>query len=210
MTTPGQLQYDSARDPRAHEGLLQDAVQGTFDVCGRPHQPRSVRRRHRGLTGSVRGASGARDSYASSANSACASQVTGVEDGDAGGSFELRRQADSRKPRAGERDDRCAFFAQASSRRDSGVLTCGRVQIARVANAVGHEVRQQTLAQDARERGRRVRRDADDAYRPLVKRRGGGHAFACAHHRHARRWQACHAGSSAQLTMMPSASCSTS
>ena len=114
-------------------------------------------------------------------------------------------------PRAGERDDRCAFFAQASSRRDSGVLTCGRVQIARVANAVGHEVRQQTLAQDARERGRRVRRDADDAYRPLVKRRGGGHAFARATTGTPTMARASlRRGRRRELTMMPSASCSTS
>ena len=141
-----QLQYDLREIPARTKDFFKTLFKVPSTFVGDPHQPRSVRRRHRGLTGSVRGASGARDSHASSANSACASQVTGVEDGDADGSFELRRQADSRKPRAGERDDRCAFFAQASSRRDSGVLTCGRVQIARVANAVGYEVRQQTLA----------------------------------------------------------------
>ncbi|MFR1639795.1 MAG: vancomycin high temperature exclusion protein [Eggerthellaceae bacterium] len=61
-----QLQYDLREIPARTKDFFKTLfkVPSTF---GRPHQPRSVRRRHRGLTGSVRGASGARDSHASSA-----------------------------------------------------------------------------------------------------------------------------------------------
>ena len=102
---------------RAHEGLLQDAVQGTFDVRGRPHQPRSVRRRHRGLTGSVRGASGARDSYASSANSACASQVTGSRTG-----MPAARSSCGAKPIVENPVQASAMTAAPSSRRRRAVV----------------------------------------------------------------------------------------
>ena len=113
-----QLQYDLPRDPRAHEGLLQDAVQGTFDVRGRPHQPRSVRRRHRGLTGSVRGASGARDSHASSANSACASQVTGSRTG-----MPTARSSCGAKPIVENPVQASAMTAAPSSRRRRAAVT---------------------------------------------------------------------------------------
>ena len=92
-------------------------VQGTFDVRGRPHQPRSVRRRHRGLTGSVRGASGARDSYASSANSACASQVTGSRTG-----MPAARSSCGAKPIVENPVQASAMTAAPSSRRRRAVV----------------------------------------------------------------------------------------
>ena len=79
---------------------------------------KTVRRRHRGLTGSVRGASGARDSHASSANSACASQVTGSRTG-----MPTARSSCGAKPIVENPVQASAMTAAPSSRRRRAAVT---------------------------------------------------------------------------------------
>lgn len=137
MTTPSSSSTICARSPARTKDFFKTLFKVPSTFVGDPHQLDQSGRRHRGLTGSVRGGVRRRAILTLAAPTAPALRRS---PGRGRGCRRLVRaaaQADSRKPRAGERDDRCAFFAQASSRRDSGVLTCGRVQIARVANAVG-------------------------------------------------------------------------